>query len=106
MSTIHVLLIGNDSVLEIDRLKNEVSGAFLNAASAAVTLQDTAGTAVAGASWPKQLDYVTASDGLYRCTLPAALVLTANARYTALVEVSAAGLTASWRIECVARTRG
>lgn len=106
-NTIEVLLIGNDSVLEIDRVKNEVSGAYINDASVFVTLRDDAGVAVVGTVWPKAVPYVAASDGLYRVTLPYTLDLTAGARYTAHVTVNGGtGLLAAWVIACVARTRG
>ena len=106
MSTIHVLLISNDHILELDSLKNELTGLDLNGAAVTVTLLDAEGTKVAGEVWPKAMAYVAGSDGLYRCTLPYTLTLTASGRYTARITANAGnGLRANWELECVARTR-
>jgi hypothetical protein len=107
MTTIHVLLVGNDSVLDIDRVRDEVSGSYLNAAAVSVTLVDAAGAEVAGQTWPLVVPHVAASDGLYRVTLPYTLALVADARYMAQVVVDGGdGLLAAWGLACVARTRG
>ena len=107
MSTIHVLLISNDHILELDSLKNELTGLDLNAASVAVTLVDAAGAEVGGEVWPKAMGYAPDSDGVYRCTLPYTLALSASARYTARITANAGnGLRAYWELECVARARG
>lgn len=106
MSTIQTLLIGNDTIFEVDRLKDELTGSFKNAATVTVTLVDADGAQVAGDTWPKTLDYVTGSSGVYRATLPYTLDLEENARYDAQVSVNAgAGLRAAWTVECVARKR-
>lgn len=106
MSTIQILYVGNDTILEIDRLKNELTGAYLNSATVTVTLRDEAGAEVAGDTWPKTMAYLAGSNGVYRATLPHTLALTASQRVTAAISVDAgAGLVAAWDVECVARVR-
>lgn len=106
MSNINILYVGNDNILELDSLKNDLTGADLNAATVSVTLKDSAGANVAGSSWPLAMTYVAASNGTYRATLGYAIALVAGGRYTATITADAgAGLHASWAVECVARTR-
>lgn len=106
MSTIHILLDNNDSIIEVYDLKNELTGDFLNTATVQVTLKDSTGTNVTGDTWPKTLNYVTASNGIYRATLLYTLGLTADSRYTATVTADAgAGLRSEWVLEMVCRTR-
>lgn len=106
MSNVTILFVGNDTVLEIRGLKNEVTGGFLNAAAVSATLVDAEGDEVTGQGWPVNLSYVAGSDGVYRVTLPYSLGLTAGGRYTANVSANGgAGLRASWKIPCVARAR-
>lgn len=104
--TTEVLLYGNDNVLEIRGLRNEVTGTFLNSATVTVTLKDSAGTNVTGTSWPKALAYVASSDGVYRATLAHDLGLTPAGRYTATIAVDGgAGLVARWDVPCLCKTR-
>lgn len=106
MSTIQTLYIDNDTILDLDGLKNELTGAFVNDATVTVTLTNSAGVAVGGEVWPKTLAYVAGSEGSYRATLPDTLSLTNGGRYEAAITADAgAGLRASWVIACVARTR-
>ena len=106
MSNINVLLVGNDNILEVASLKNELTGAFLNAATVTVTLKDAANVNVAGDTWPKTMAYVTGSAGIYRATMLYTLALVADARYSAVISVNGgAGLQAAWTMECVARAR-
>lgn len=106
MSNINVLLVNNDNILEVDGLKNELTGADLNAATVTVTLKDAAGVNVAGDTWPKTMAYVTGSHGTYRATLLYSMPLTDGARYNAVISANGgAGLQAAWTVECVARAR-
>jgi hypothetical protein len=106
MSNVNILYTGNDTVLEVKGLKDEVGGDFLNAATVTATLVDAEGDQVAGETWPKTLTYVLSSDGVYRATLPYTMGLTAGGRYVAQVSVNAgAGLRASFALPCVARAR-
>lgn len=66
---VQIVLRGNDNVIELDELKNEVAGTFLNAATVTVTVVDSGGTQVAGQTWPLTMNYVSGSDGKYRGTI-------------------------------------
>lgn len=106
MSNLTILYIGNDNILELDALTDDLTGDALNAAAVTVTLVDSDGDEVGGEVWPKTLAYVTNSNGVYRATLPHTLSMTSGGRYVAQVAVDAGpGLRAAWRIDCVARHR-
>lgn len=106
MSDVHILYDNNDMVLEVSGLMNEVSGDFLNSATVTVSLADSDGNPVAGNAWPLALEYVAASDGIYRVTLADTLDLAPNARYVAdLIADGGAGLRAQWSLDCVCRAR-
>jgi hypothetical protein len=106
MSTIHVLYLGNDTVLQLDALQNDVSGEYLDHAEVLVTLTDDQGNEISGAAWPKSMVHVAGTRGMYRVTLPYSLDLVTGRRYTALLAVDAGpGLHAEWELECVARSR-
>lgn len=101
-----VLFFGNDMVLEVRKLRNELTGAFLNSATVDVTLNDSTGTGVLGQTWPRSLAYVAGSDGIYRTTIPDTLTLTANAKYTAVITADAgAGLAARWDVPIICKRR-
>lgn len=106
MSNVNVIFTDNDTVVEVSGLKNEVSGAFLNAATVTATLVDAEGAEVAGEVWPKTLTYVTGSDGIYRATLPYTMSLVAGSRYEAQISVDAgSGLRAGFALPVLARDR-
>lgn len=106
MSTIQILYIGNNSVLDLANLRNEVSGQYLDAVDVSVTLYDQDAAEVGGSDWPLPLDLVAGAHGLYRVTLPYTLALNEGARYTARVVADAGlGLRAQWDVACVARLR-
>jgi hypothetical protein len=106
MSAIYEIFVGNDTVLEVQGLRSDVTGEPANAATLTVTLLDKSGAEVAGQVWPKPMSFVEGSRGLYRALLPAALPLVADARYTARIVADAGpDLIGTWNMECVARTR-
>lgn len=106
MSNIQVLYIGNDTILEVESLRNDLTGAYLNSATVTVTLEETDGVDVAGETWPKTMAYVTGSNGTYRATLVYGLSLVAGRKYYAQITADAgAGLRAAWQVECIARKR-
>lgn len=84
-----IAYLNNDNIIELEGLKNDATGAFINDATVTVTLKDEAGAEVSGQTWPTTLLYVAASDGVYRATLQDVLSLTEKERYFA--EVSANG---------------
>lgn len=105
MSNVTVLYVGNDNILEVANLKNDVSGADINNATVSVILADDNGAQIGGATWPMALSYVTGSKGVYRATLPYTLEMTAGLRMMATVTVDAGPLRAQFDLECVARSR-
>lgn len=106
MSNVYILFDNSDMVLELDGVRNETSGTFLNAAVATVTLKDSAGVSVTGQTWPLTLSYVPLSDGVYRAGLSNALAITPGSRYVALINVDAgAGLRAEWQADCICSVR-
>lgn len=106
MSKVEILYDGNDMVLEVASLKNDVSGEFLNEATVTVSLADSAGEPVAGNPWPLALEYLEDSNGVYRATLADTLTLSPGARYVAEVIADAgSGQRGKWEVDCVCRVR-
>lgn len=106
MSNITTIYVDNDSVLEVIGLRNEQTGADINSATVTAHLRTTNGADVDGETWPKAMEYIDGSDGIYRVTLPYTLELAAGGRYVATIVADAgAGLRAEWLVECVARNR-
>jgi hypothetical protein len=106
MSNITTIYVGNDSVLEVVGLTNDQTGAEINNADVSVYLRTASGASVDGETWPKAMEYVDGSNGLYRVTLPYTLELAAGGRYVATVVADAGpGLHAEWEVEVVARIR-
>jgi hypothetical protein len=83
--------IGNDNVLEVDKLKDEAAGSYVNSSTAVtVTLYPLdSTTAVTGETWPVTMSYVAASNGKYRATLKDTLSLTTNSTYVAEITANA-----------------
>lgn len=106
MSTAATLYVGNDSVVEVALLKNELTALELDAATVTVRLRDIEGQDVSGQVWPLTMLYVPASVGTYRATLPYTLPLVPNKRYVATIVADAGpGLRAEWDMQCVALSR-
>jgi hypothetical protein len=106
MSTIHILYIGNNSIVDVTGLRDENSGSFVSDARVSVALYDGSGLPVPGTDWPLAMDYLADSNGVYRATLPFTLALSEGARYVARVIADAGdGLRAQWDMPCVGRLR-
>lgn len=106
MSTIHILYIGNNSIVDVTGLRNENTGETVATATVSMTLLDQAGAPVGGSNWPIPLVYVAESSGVYRATLPYTLALVEGGRYVARVVADAGdGLRAQWDMPCVGRVR-
>ena len=63
-----ILYQSNDQTVEIDRLRDRITGSYLNAATVSATLYDSAGSAVSGLTG-LTLAYVASSNGRYRGNL-------------------------------------
>lgn len=86
------LYIANDHVLELNGLKDAVTGSYINSATVTAVLKDQVGNQVPGQTWPLTLSYVSGSNGIYRGTLENTLSLTPGVRYVAEITVSGAGI--------------
>jgi hypothetical protein len=97
--------VANTNLLELSGLKNVAAGTFINDATVTVTVKK-AGTNVAGASWPLTMDYVAASDGIYRAVLSEDLALVARTHYTAFIDADGGdGRVGHWEFDFRAETR-
>lgn len=106
MSEVAILYYGNDMVLELTDLTNEVTGSNISGATVFVTLVDSSDTQVAGGTWPKPMPYVTGSDGVYRTTLEDTLSLTKGSRYTAKITADGgSGLMGYWEKRFICKVR-
>lgn len=76
------LLLGNDCVLELNSLKDEITGIYFNASAVTYALKDSTGLTIDAGG----MVYVAGSDGVYRATLADTLSLAAGDDYTAVVD--------------------
>ena len=96
-------------VLTVTLTKAPASGDFakvveyLNAATVAVTLKDSAGVDVVGETWPLAMTYVSGSKGRYRAILTDALTLDPGAKYTAIITAVSGTLNRRWERQVLCR---
>lgn len=89
--------VANTNNLELLGLQNASNGAYVNDATVTVTVKDAAGVNVSGETWPISMDYVSASNGNYRCVLAHTISFSSGATYTAEINVNAgANRIAAW----------
>lgn len=89
MTTIY---ISNDNDIVVEGLCLASDGSFVNDATLTVTLKDSNNANVTDAV-DLNVTYVSASNGNYRGTIPAAVSLTESAEYTAIVSASNYGFS-------------
>jgi multidrug efflux pump subunit AcrB len=88
MLAIHV---SSTTLIRVDKARSARSaGGYVNTATVTMTLYNSAGTAVTGAS-NLPLSYVTGTDGRYEGTLPSTLSLTPGASYLLVVTIDPGG---------------
>lgn len=80
----------NSNTLEVDELKNETTGAFVNNATVTGDLLEEGQTAPVPGTAGTALAYVAASNGKYRATLPV-LALNKARRYFARITAAVPG---------------
>ncbi len=91
---IGLVFINNDNVVEVV-VQNSVTEAYVNDATVTLTVLDSDEAEVAGQVWPTSVDYVPASDGIYRAILGAGVELIQADKYTAVVDIGTVeGVTA------------
>jgi len=77
--------VANTNVLELLGLKSNIEGTFINDATVAVTIKDSAGEEVEGETWPLTMTYVGSSDGDYRAILDDELPFLNKKNYKAII---------------------
>ena len=97
--------VDNDTVVELDALKNAALDSFINNATVSLTVVTAAGAEVGGQSWPVTMLYVADSDGRYRGTIDAGAAITEGNVYTAQITVSSGGLDGYWELALSATAR-
>ena len=100
-----IVLVNNDNVVELNGLRNPVTGEFLNAATVDITITDPDGVEVTGETWPLTIPYVAASNGIYRVILDKVIDFIAGVRYTAVINAAESGLDAKWTLTYLAQVR-
>lgn len=101
-----VIYVANDTLFEVDALKNAADDAFINNATVRlVSIKDAAGVDVTGVTLPLALSYVAASSGTYQGVLDKAVALTVGKSYTAIVDAEVGGLNGQWTIALIAAVR-
>ena len=92
-----MLLINSSNVIQTVVTNPLQDPIYVNDATVNVTIYDSAGDELSGETWPQQLDYVAASDGVYRKTFAPFVNLIENENYTIKADiVGSDGLT----LEC------
>lgn len=90
----------SDNLLEVDELKNKITGAYINNATVTCTVVDDQGVQVSGETWPITLNYVAASNGKYRGNLKDTLNVSLDRYYYAEITADAGtDLKRFWRIQ-------
>jgi hypothetical protein len=97
--------VDNTNLLRIKGLFNVVDDLYVNAGAVTATIKDSNGDVVAGQSWPVTLDYVAASNGIYRVALNAAIIFIAGATYTAEITALDGASTGFWEFPFIPVTR-
>lgn len=106
-ATVEIIYVGNDMVLDVENVRNALTGIAISDADVQLTLRDQASNAmVSGESWPKTLAAVPGQPGRYRCTIPYTLSIAANQRLVAEIDIDAGpGLRATFEIAVVVKPR-
>jgi hypothetical protein len=82
------MFVANTAVLDVIGLRAELQDEFINSATVTVTIKDSIGIELAGASWPLAMPYVTGSNGNYRAFLSSALPFISKHNYVAIIDAS------------------
>ena len=99
------LYLDNSNVIELRDLKNSVTGDADTGATVAVTITDSSGNEVGGATWPISMTHV--ADGKYRATLSPDVALLSDSLYLVVVEATGSGgEKGEWNCDLIAADRG
>jgi hypothetical protein len=98
--------VANTNLLDLVGLQSASDSQYVNDASVSVTVVDSKGVEVTGATWPLTMSYLAASKGNYRAALPAVISFVAGREYTAVVSVDAGnGNIGQWNFRFYPATR-
>ncbi len=98
-----ILLYKNDNLIEVDELKDEVAGTFLNAATVTAVLKDSAGATIGSSI---TLTFVSGSNGKYQGNVPDDLAVNLGDRITAEITADdGADKRAFWVVGLVVEKR-
>lgn len=100
-----ILYVGNSNIIELSNLRDNSDNSIIADATVTVTLKDSEGEEVDGASWPVTMDAVEGSAGSYRATLSSSLELSVGSKYVAEITVMKSGATALWKRRLTAKVR-
>lgn len=89
---VQVVYLETSELVELQSLKDEVSDAFVNAATVALTFLDSSGAEVSGETWPIAMDYVAGSDGNYQATVSENVDFQEGAMYFAKIVATSGGV--------------
>lgn len=105
MSICYPLYIDNTNTVTLSGLQNSVDDSYINNATVSVTIVDSDDTEVGGATWPITLDYVAASNGIYRALIPFGITITEDEEYFAVVTAVSGSTQANWKQPVIAKER-
>ena len=97
----HKLYVGCDNVVEVDELKNELTGSYMNSATVTFDVFDSDGVAVSDAA-AVSMSYVAASNGKYQGVLESAVALVEGNFYTVVVSIVQGNIVDQRRWEALA----
>lgn len=104
--TSSVVYVDNSNVIELRGLKLAIENTYVNDADVTVTVKDSAGADVAGQAWPTTMDYVAASNGIYRAIVEEAAELVADETFYAFIDADAgAQRIGHWEFAFVPKVR-
>ena len=83
----------NTSSVEVKGLRNAVTNEIVNDADVTLIVYDPLGVIMTGDTFPKTLDYVIDSKGVYRATLAATIPWVVGETYKYVYTILASGLS-------------
>lgn len=107
MSCVISLHPDNSLLFEAVLTNQNADPIYVNDATVVVTVYDTDDVEVTGQVWPLTLDYVAASDGIYRAATDPVTGIIAGLRYNIILKATGSdGLIGQWNHSTVATYRG
>jgi hypothetical protein len=93
------LYVGNTINVEITGLRNATSGAYINDATVTFSVKTLSGAIVDGLE-DEAMSYISASDGVYRGTIPSDAPFFVGQSYVVEITATKSGVgVGSWRVE-------